>query len=141
VRITASSKRGQLREIAWSSAESVPILSLYDGIKKFSRARFQTLANGHLAAEYRVEETSGNGSMVRFAAGTEGLTAEDFKELGEEFMTLYEQVQAALISTGTADPTDAAILVEMLSRLQDVKSYRTSFRCIREDYAFDEVLA
>lgn len=68
-----------------------------------------------------------------------GVTIEDAVVLAESLVSLYEEVDAALISSGIATPTDAQRVAEMLYRLQSADCASVSFALIREDPESEEV--
>ena len=81
---------------------------------------------------------SANGkSTSRFLPN--GVTVEDAVVLAESLVSLYEEVDAALISSGIATPTDAQRLTEMLYRLQASDHATTNFSLVREDPESEEV--
>lgn len=128
--------RLQLRSVFWDAAEANPLLSLYDALRQFARARFSEVKNGKV-----VSAASGNGQDVEFTLVEGGISPADCLSAASRLIDLYEESRAALVSSGVSSPTDSQILAEMLHRLQPVRSYRTDFRSVREEYACDEVPA
>ncbi len=90
-------------------------MSLTAGLKAFARARYNESKTGLV-----IVATTANGKSVSRQLPP-GVSHVEASEIITELRRLYEEVVAAFVSSGTASPTDAQILAEMLSRLSPVK--------------------
>jgi len=114
-------RRGYLKGLAYQASDDG--LALTVALRAALTTSFSTIESGRL-----ILGTSTNGHSIEFAAPAY-LSPSDVLGLLGRFDDIYTESKARLISGGTASPTDAEILDEMLTDpfLTSVRSYRADF--------------
>lgn len=116
-------KRLLLKGVSWDAAKNA--IRLSEALQSACQARLSENNRGLI-----VSSIKGNGAEMVFAlpqiAST--ISPEAVIYAVSQLHDLYEETNADLISAGTAAPTDAQLLAEMLYRLKPK-------RAMREDYS------
>ena len=116
--------RGFLRGLYRAAADQG--LSLEEALYAALDARFLNVSGGSL-----VIATAANGHSVQFAApgDADSLSPKHILGFVSRLIDIYDQAVTALAAAGTASPTDAQILAQMLTdvRLLSIRSFTPDF--------------
>lgn len=91
-------------------------MSFYDAAVEIAAKRWTETQGGKA-----IQSASANGQSVIFTLPSpngSGMSPQDSAELMEEILSRFDAAKEALISAGTPEPTESAILTELLAMLQ-----------------------